>query len=481
MKTLQGIVASSMAAMLLPIAGTAIGADSETEAIRQEIKQMRDDYESRIRALEERLKAAEDNAAQAQSGAISAQPRDDQAPAPAPATRTGQNAFNPDISLILSGFYRNLSRDPDTYRIAGFIPGGEGIGPGSRGFSLSESELSVSASVDHLFYGNLTTAITGENEIEVEEAYFKTLALPAGLSLKGGRFFSGVGYLNEVHAHAWDFVDQPLAYRAFLGGQYRQNGLQLKWIAPTPMFLELGVEGGNGESFPGAARNKNGVNGGAGFVHIGDDIGDSISWRAGLSYLYHRPQHREFEDASGNLGDAVHAFSGKSKLAILDFTMKWAPRGNATDTSLKLQGEYFHSREDGDLTSEFAGDGTLAPVSVAGRYRARQSGFYVQGVYQFLHDWRLGLRYDQLDSGTTRIGAIGTTDDSGAFTFTRADFGLLDSFKPKRASVMLDWNPSEFSRIRLQYAQDKARRDETDNQFFIQYIYSLGAHGAHRF
>jgi hypothetical protein len=46
---------------------------------------------------------------------------------------------------------------------------------------------------------------------------------------------------------------------------------------------------------------------------------------------------------------------------------------------------------------------------------------------------------------------------------------------------MFDWNPSEFTRIRLQYAQDTARRDITDNQFFIQYIYSLGAHGAHKF
>jgi hypothetical protein len=46
---------------------------------------------------------------------------------------------------------------------------------------------------------------------------------------------------------------------------------------------------------------------------------------------------------------------------------------------------------------------------------------------------------------------------------------------------MVDWSPSEFSRIRLQYARDEARLGETDNQLWIQYIMSLGAHGAHKF
>jgi hypothetical protein len=46
---------------------------------------------------------------------------------------------------------------------------------------------------------------------------------------------------------------------------------------------------------------------------------------------------------------------------------------------------------------------------------------------------------------------------------------------------MVDWSPSEFSRIRLQLAQDKSRPDATDNEVFLQYIVSLGAHGAHRF
>jgi len=54
-------------------------------------------------------------------------------------------------------------------------------------------------------------------------------------------------------------------------------------------------------------------------------------------------------------------------------------------------------------------------------------------------------------------------------------------FTPRRYSAMVDWNPSEFSRLRLQFNQDKSQLGLTDNQIFLQYIYSLGTHGAHKF
>ena len=61
------------------------------------------------------------------------------------------------------------------------------------------------------------------------------------------------------------------------------------------------------------------------------------------------------------------------------------------------------------------------------------------------------------------------------------DFSLLLPATPTRTSVMLDWSPSEFSRLRAQYAWDQASDGPTDEQFFLQYIYALGAHGAHKF
>jgi len=88
--------------------------------------------------------------------------------------------------------------------------------------------------------------------------------------------------------------------------------------------------------------------------------------------------------------------------------------------------------------------------------------------------WRAGYRFDQLSSGTVNL-------DTSASGLTAADFPILASYKPKKHSVMVDWNPSEFSRIRLQLARDYSRMGLPDTQMFLQYIVSLGAHGAHKF
>ena len=87
--------------------------------------------------------------------------------------------------------------------------------------------------------------------ISVENAFVQTTALGNGLNLKFGRFFSGLGYLNEQHSHTWDFVDQPLVYTVLWGNQLTEDGMQLKWLAPTDMFVEVGGELGRGLNFPG--------------------------------------------------------------------------------------------------------------------------------------------------------------------------------------------------------------------------------------
>ena len=59
--------------------------------------------------------------------------------------------------------------------------------------------------------------------------------------------------------------------------------------------------------------------------------------------------------------------------------------------------------------------------------------------------------------------------------------GLNDGHDPYRWSLMADYSPSEFSRLRLQYNNDHSRPGAADNQWTLQYIMSLGAHGAHEF
>jgi hypothetical protein len=130
-----------------------------------------------------------------------------------------------------------------------------------------------------------------------------------------------------------------------------------------------------------------------------------------------------------------------------------------------MQGEYFFRRERGDLT--YDRDGALG-LTQTSAYASRQQGWYLQGVYQFMPYWRVGARYDRLDPGSIDYGA-------------NATYLAEPFFHPQRSSLMFDWTPSEFSRIRLQLAQSKVRPDVTDNEVFIQYILTMGAHGAHRY
>ena len=463
------------ACAVLIVAPAARGAtDADLEQLRNEIRQLRQSYEARIDALEARVRDAEaaaNHAAQQASGAAVTVPNAVEgssataAPAPAPAvTASAANAFNPAISAVLEGTYSNLSQDPTRYALAAFGLG-EDVSPGRRGLGLGESEITLAASVDPRFSGSLTVAFTPENTVSVEEAYGVANGLASGVVPKFGRFFSGIGYLNEQHQHAWDFYDAPLAYQAFLGAQYANDGLQVKWLAPTDQFLEFGAEIGNGDSFPGSARNRNGIGAGSLFVHAGGDVGTSHSWRAGLSYVDTRAAGRDTTqfDAAEHF---VHtSFTGKSRMAIADFVWKYAPNGNPLTTNFKLQGEYFWRRERGDLI--YDADGALGLTQSAG-YAATQGGGYLQGVWQFMPAWRAGLRYDRLNPGAPDYGANDT-------------FLALGDFHPQRYTFMVDWTPSEFSRIRLQYARNEMRPDVTDREWFLQYILTLGAHGAHKF
>jgi hypothetical protein len=484
------VVSSAFALALLAPSAAHAETDAELAQIRDEIRQMKVAYEARIQALERRLQDAEARTAGATVSAGAQPPAPNtpsapsgprgpntastaSAPAPSPvpvaaagvsAGPSGLSAFNPAISAVLQGVYANLSQDPDKYAIHGFVPSGD-IAPAKRGFSIAESELAFSASVDDKFAANLIFSLAPDNSIEVEEAYGLFTAAPNGFAPKFGRFLSAIGYLNDQHQHVWDFFDAPLPYQAFLGGQFKSDGLQLKWVAPTDTFLEFGAEVGDGSSFPGTDRNKNGIGSGAVYVHAGDDIGTSSSWRAGLSYLQLRPNDRQYRqtDVAGNL--AQQSFSGKSQVAIADFVWKWAPNGNASSTNFKLQGEYFWRKESGDLT--YDADGALHLTSIS-NYSSRQRGWYIDGVYQFMPYWRVGARYDRLATGSVDYGANGI-------------YLAQESFNPQRYSVMLDYTPSEFSRFRVQWQQSKIRPDLTDNQLFVQYILTIGAHGAHKF
>lgn len=463
------VMGAIAAALFTALPAHATTSEAELQQLRSQLQELRQQYEQRLQALESRL-----NQAQQASAPPTTPDTAPAAPADAPsATRKGNSAFNPAIGMILTGTYANLSKDPESWELSGFKLGGDGhgLGPGKRGFSLGESEITFSANVDSLAYGALTLGLDGDNEVAVEEAFVQSTALPYGLTLKGGRFYGALGYQNEQHAHTWSFVDLPLVHQAFLGGQYKQEGAQLKWVLPTTQYIELGAELGNGASFPGSDRAANALGSALLSARTGGDVGDSHSWRLGASWLRTKAQDRLWGTGHAHDATAGHEeesrFTGTSRLWVLDGVWKWAPNGNAKRTNFALQGEYFRRTE--------SGSAAIAPVPVelpdgaTGLYRSSQSGWYVQGVYQFVPQWRVGLRYDRLSSGSQRLGADLVEH------LAQADHN------PQRTSLMLDWSPSEFQRWRIQLNNDQARQGVRDTQLYLQYQMSLGAHGAHSF
>jgi hypothetical protein len=452
-------------AMGVPAAAMA-NDNAELERIRTEIQQMKQNHEARIQSLEAKLQEAgvaatraEETAQRAESAAVQASSR------PAAA-----NAFNPETSIILDGKYAER-KDMDERHLTGFMPVAHEHGGSDRGFSLNHTELVMSANVDHWLRGQANIALL-DDEIELEEAFFETLGLGYGLTVKGGRFRSGIGYQNEMHAHAWDFSDNSLMVDALFGEAHIQDGVQVKWVAPTDLLVELGGEAGRG------AEINNYGNNGAGtvslFAHVGGDFGASHAWRAGLSWLRAKAEAREFEGHDTADVELAGDFTGKSRIWIADFVYKWAPNGNAAYTNLKLQGEYFRRTEDGTLNctaADGSGVSDCDTLGGSGAYDSRQSGWYLQGVWQFSPQWRAGLRYDRLNRGSAdwQGADIGNVVES------------LADYDPRRATAMIDFNPSEFSRFRLQVARDESMPDLDETQWTLQYIMSLGAHGAHRF
>lgn len=422
--------------------------DGDIAELKAMIGQMRADYEQRINQLEQRLADAEQARSQVEQPAPPVS-----IPAPAPTPAAAANAFNPGIGLVLNGAFRSFS-DPAGGDVPGF-PAGEEAGRGNEGFSLGESELSFAADIDDRFQGKLTFSLAddgGTTNVELEEAYIAT-AIGDGANVQAGRFLSNIGYMNSRHTHTDDFSDRPLAYRMFLNGAYKDDGLGFSWVAPTDTFIELGGEYLRGAQYPAGGASDRGKGAWTAHVKIGDDLGISNSWQAGLAVLDTQPEGRQ----TGAAG-AEDSFTGNSKLWVLDGVWKWAPNGDPTSRNLTLQGEYFHRNESGDFTPN---------GGAATAYSANQSGWYAQAVYQFMPQWRIGARTSTLNADDPGAALAGTALDT-------------QGHDPKEHSVMMDWSNSEFSRVRLQYTRDESRPTSED-QWTLQYIMSLGAHGAHTY
>jgi hypothetical protein len=377
------------------------------------------------------------------------------------------NRFNPSIGLLLNGGYRSYTAAHGD--IAGFAVGHEGHRK-SEGFAIGESELAISASVDDKFYGRLTAAIVredGEDKVELEEAYVQTLpgfGLLDGLTAKFGRAFWTFGYLNEHHLHAHDFADRPLPNRAFLNGAFNDDGAELTYVLPTQLYTELGggIFRGDDMPFGGATGDK--TQAWSAFVRVGDDIGYNQSWRVG-AYRLAGDVGERFVANEESESDST-AFYGHTALDAVDVRYTWAMTGNPRQQELIVQGEYFWQHTDGVYR---VGEKDTIKDQVPDAINAHATGWYLQTVYKLAPQWRVGVRYSELSPAAVPT-ALKTNE-------------VLDAngHNPRSTSAMLDWTNSEFSRIRFQYNHNVLANNQSDDQFIVQYVMSIGAHGAHKY
>jgi len=374
-------------------------------------------------------------------------------------TTGSASSLNPAISFIGDFIYYNSNlseQERESREVGGFTgaeeaAGGHGHGHGSleEGFNLRSAELGIFAPVDPYFNLYATIPFT-EEAVEVEEAYFVTTSLPAGLQAKGGKFKSGFGRFNAFHPHGWNFVDAPLPYTVFLGGEgLIEKGVQITYLPDLPVYTLLGGEvlQGTNEVLYGEGA-KSGPHAYTGFIKSSLDVSDNGTVLIGASVTGGKTKTESIEHET--------EFTGDSTLYGAELTYKWKP---SRDRSILLQGEYLLRHQNGDFEN-------LEDETVEGLKRT-QDGLYVQALYQFGR-WRTGARYDLLE----------IFKDDYILDGVNTDFGN----DPYRLTGSLEFNPTEFSRIRLQYTHDESDPDGPDSEeLFLQFIMGIGAHGAHSF
>ena len=203
-------------------------------------------------------------------------------------------------------------------------------------------------------------------------------------------------------------------------------------LIPNPwLFLE-----GTGQIFRGDSSdvfkaNRPGEVSFVGHLRGYQDITESTNLDLGFSYA------RGHNDAELAQDDAFESFT--TNLYGIDATLRWRPLQRSIYRSFVGRTEYIWSHRD----------------QLSGLQRS--SGFYVSGDYQFARRWFAGLRLDR----SARATDASLTDTGGAATLTY-------------------W-PSEFSQVRGEYRRINYALGDTANELLFQFMFSIGAHGAHPF
>ena len=394
--------------------------------------------------------------------------------------------FMPDLSLIVDMSYTHQSFDEDHHtehlEIPGLVHGGghrhEGHAhaplAGYDGFNLNYAELTMESTVDT--YLDLKGVFhLSEHEFEVEEAYATTRSLPYNMQVKMGKFKSDFGYLNNKHHHNYNFSDTPLIYKSLLGDHgLNEKGIQAQYVFSLPVYTMFGVE-----AFKGENEQSFGTNGFAphdaaeefegiekvkqpslwvAYLKSSFDLGGG-TLLAGVSVAKGKSRIDHLEDE-----EHAHAFAGDTTMYGIDLTYKKYFSANHV---ISWQSEYLYREMDG--TKYVPNDAQTDWNKELSLFK-KQAGFYTELVYQYDKNWRAGLRYSAMNKNDIIVNSVKKDEPDDMYV----------------GSAMLEYNASEYSRIRLQYNHDSSLYDEeghknNKDEIVLQFNYAIGAHGAHAF
>lgn len=463
-------------------------APSDIEALRKDIAEARArldaeqqrlaDMESRLAALAPATTAApsSDAALEAEFGAALAAggPAPAPEPAPAPSAGGGGGVKLRLLDLSVDGLFAAGGSTANDDELAYLNAGGHD--PHERGFTVQNVEVSMLGAVDPYVKGEVHVILQidseGETGVELEEAFLTTQQLPAGLQLKAGQFFTDFGRLNPTHPHSWSFANQPVILSRVLGPDgLRGPGARLSWLTPAPWYSEVfvGVQKPGGEtavSFFGTEEQEpiGGHPVGGGKVRAPEDLLLTGRWLNSLTLSKQTTLNLGASLATGPNGSGTDT---RTDIVGIDAYLKWQRATNQRGFPfVAWQTEWLKRRyEAGEFIDE---SGAVVPQETL-----RDSGWYTQVTWGFRPGWTVAWRLDRAEG-----------DESLALD------RRLDPMRDRRtrASAALTWYPTEFSKLRFQYDWDRAQflsgvpgESDDAHSLWIQWEFTMGAHGAHSF
>jgi hypothetical protein len=334
------------------------------------------------------------------------------------------NAFNPDISANFLGLYERGTGVSD-----------DRTQSPHNGFALQEAELQMLSDVDPYLRASVLLSISQQKNsadygIDPEEVFLETTSLPY-VTIRGGKFKMALGKHNQLHTHAFPFIDAPLINQLVLGDEgLNESGVSANVLLPVDWYSEVTAQAFSltNEDLYGSGNSGNV----GGLLHLKNlfDLTDDLTMEIGLS---------------GTMGK--NSFAQTSSVLGADLTFKWRPAVGGKYHALIWQTEYLNADRPGEIDATTH----LSQAIVSG------AASWLQ--YQFAERWWVQARQEYV--GLTK--SVGVPSEN-------------------KTSFLLGFFPSEFSGFRVQYDFENLQgRGKTDQTFALQYNISIGAHPAHAY